>query len=518
MRQASDVIRMPLVSKKDGRISPYDVLLFRPDWGERGVSLPEPIPKLYNGIDGVVIIGAAFSKEAVPCAVRLQGLNCNIANKKKNPMDAEEREVQKVGNEYRYVYDFLGRYKMKKVDNTQEWLDFMKGLKRGMAHGFGPTVYAQFEAVAGLVNEGNKRNDPRLSLRDLVLGVNAVEMMKATLWDYASPRENNGALDTSDFEQFVQLYTRMRAAYNKEYGYPKFPKDLHANNVMYKLVDGSRVWLFTDIDESPDYMQPNTDDPRTMATKMFNGIGRPDAMRNPPPRRVPPPPKPVTPPKPAAVKKKTSPRKVVLPPLPTVTLAEQHAMMMEVQRKARAEQARITADIYKNYKPPAAPAPRKASSPKKPASPTLAEKHAIMMEAQRRERERLEALAALRAAEAAAAEAAAAAAAAAAPVYFFKPASRKPSPKKKPSPPKAKKRSSPKKKNMVPTSSYLARLEARNMAILKRAGMAAPEVSPKRSKSSPRAAPMSGVVNKVRTPPRVYKPYSPMEDLSGILH
>lgn len=431
-------------------------------------------------------------------------------------MDADERVVQKVGNEYRYAYDFLGRYKMKKVDNTQEWLDFMKGLKRGMAYGFGPTVYAQFEAVAGLVNEGNKRNDPKLSLRDLVLGVNAVELMKETFYDYGVVQK--GELNTDDYEQFVQLYTRMREAYNKEYGYPLFPKDLHGRNCMYKLVDGKRVWLFTDIDESPDYMQPNTDDPRTMAIKMFNGIQRPDAMRNPPPRRVAPPPKPVTPPKPAAVKKKTSPRKQVAPP--AMTLAEQHAMMMEAQaitkRAERARQERIAALAAELYPKPASP--RKASPKKKsPTAPTLtlAQQHAMMMEAQRVERERLEAnLAALRAAEAAAR------AAAAAPIYVFKPASRKPSPKKKPSPPKAKKRSSPKKKNLVPTSSYLARLEARNAAILKRAGMAAPDVSPKRRKSSPKAAPMSGVVDKVRSPPRVYKPYSPMmmDDLSSVLH
>lgn len=260
------IIRMPLVSKKDGRISPYDVLLFRSEWTIKGVYLPEPIPKLYNGIDGVVIIGATFkgAPEAagIGCAVRIQGLDCNIADKEKDP-------------------------RTRTLHGEKEWKFFMDGLLRGMKYKFGPTVYAYFTATGKLIDYRTRSNDPANSLRDLMFGADAVELMVETLWDYADPNAKKGEITTDDLEQFIELFTRMRAAYQPVY--PAFPRDLHGNNCMYKLVDGKRVWLWTDVDEAPDYMRPNLLTPREMVDVLFTRIHRWDALKNMPPEKVPPP-------------------------------------------------------------------------------------------------------------------------------------------------------------------------------------------------------------------------------------
>jgi hypothetical protein len=261
---------MPLVSKKKGRISPYDVILVRENFVSHQVSLPEPVPPLYNGIDGVVIIGASF--KGIPCAVRMQGLNGNIANEQKTPVDA--------------------------CDERNPWAFFIKGLQRGVAYKFGPMLYAVFEAQGGLVPQRDKSNIAASSLKTLLIGVNAVELMKGTLFDYGWT--SRGELNIDDFNQFVELYTRMKKAYAAMA--PKFPYDLHANNCMYKLVDGRRVWLWTDIDEGPYYMRPNTDSPREMAVKLFTAIQRPDAMYTPAPTSPP--------------KKAASPRRSALPVVP----------------------------------------------------------------------------------------------------------------------------------------------------------------------------------------------------------
>jgi hypothetical protein len=253
--EAHEFLRMPLVSKKQGRISPYDLIIYRPDLASHELTLGEPVPPLYNGIDGVVIINASF--RGLPCAVRLQGLNGNIANPKKNPIHPE--------------------------DDRDSWKWFIRGLQRGVAFKFGPTLYAVFQATTGLVPESDRTNSVNASVKSLAVGFDAVELMRGTLYDYGVLQM--GELNMDDFNQFVELYTRMKTAYAGVA--PKFPFDLHANNCMYKLVGGKRVWLWTDIDENPYYMRDNYDTPRQMAISLFTRLNRQDAIHTAPPRSSP---------------------------------------------------------------------------------------------------------------------------------------------------------------------------------------------------------------------------------------
>lgn len=295
-------VRMPLFSKKrNARISGYDVILYRPSLAAQELSLDEPVPPLYNGIDGVVIIKALYKGHR--CAVRFQGLNGNIANEKRDPIH--------------------------NIDDRSGWNDFISGLRRGMAYKFGPEIYTVFTTEAGLVPYRDKRNIVQASVKTILLGVDAVELMKGTFIDYAV--DSFGELNIDDFNQFVELYTRMRTAYASVY--PKFPKDLHGNNCMYKLdANGRRVWLWTDIDESPSYMVANYKTPREMAVHFFNWMGRPDALLNPAP--VPP-------------KKNSSPRRNALPVVPAPSpkrrpgvptssdIARQEAKAQELLRKRK---------------------------------------------------------------------------------------------------------------------------------------------------------------------------------------
>lgn len=344
--------RMPLVSKKNGRISPYDLLLVKAEFAHQKLSLPHPIPPLYNGIDGVVIINASF--DGIPCAVRMQGLNGNIARSHNTVRD-------RYGGETRVRVTPLDP-----IDDRDGWRLFIRGLQRGAAFQFGPRLYSVFETTTGVVSDRDNRNTATSSLKSLLVGVDAVELMKGTLFDYGY--QQHGELNIDDFNQFVELYTRMKRAYASVA--PKFPFDLHANNCMYKLENGKRVWLWTDIDEGDYYMRPNHDTPREMAVKLFTNIQRPDAMYTPAPR---------SPPKKAASPRRSALAVVPAPPkrrpgVPTSSdIARQEAKAQSLLR--RKKNFPVVAPEGTNKARPAVRKPvrtlaqAKSSRAKKPISP-----------------------------------------------------------------------------------------------------------------------------------------------------
>ena len=316
-------LRMPLVSKKKGRISPYDLLLVRADFAAQKLSIGEPIGPLYNGIDGVVLINATFS--GVPCAVRFQGLNGNIAR--------SHNEVRDI----RGGVTIVPVIPLDPIDDREAWKLFIRGLQRGVAFQFGPRLYAVFETTTGVVPQRDKSNLAASSLKSLGVGVDAVELMRATLYDYGVTQR--GELNVDDFNQFVELYTRMKRAY--AHVTPKFPFDLHANNCMYKIENGKRIWLWTDIDEHPSYMRPNHDTPRQMAVALFTNIRRDDAMWTAAP---------VSPPKAASprrsalavVPKPKSPARVKVPT--SSDIARQEAKAAALLKRTRGEElARLEA-------------------------------------------------------------------------------------------------------------------------------------------------------------------------------
>jgi hypothetical protein len=242
-------LRMPLISRDayGGRLSPFDLILVRDDFTRHKLSLPEPLGRqyIYNGAYGVVVVNVTFYGR-VPCAVRMQGLNGGIA--KHDPLTP--------------------------IDDRDEWAYFIRGMKRGADFHFGPMIYTIFQTTAGLVPEGDNRNTAAASVKSIALGVNAVELMKETLYGYGVLQR--GELTADDFYQFVELFNRMKKAYASIY--PKFPYDLHSRNCMYKLENGKRVWLWTDIDESPSYMEDNKKTALKMAVKVFEDIARQDAI------------------------------------------------------------------------------------------------------------------------------------------------------------------------------------------------------------------------------------------------
>ncbi len=354
-------IRMPLVSAKrtdhaGNRISPYDILFLQPHWAAHHVALPHPIPKLYNGIDGIVIINATFNgmgyeHAPVKCAIRMQGLNGNIANDREDPMVLRGRDYPPyIAGETPAAYK-ARETTLWEAEYKAQWDYFINGLKRGMVWKFGPQLYDVFCIAGGLVRDDNKSNRMEGVLKQINIGVDAVELMKDTLFDYGHTQK--GAMDYGDFMQFVVLFIRMREAYKDVY--PAFPKDLHANNCMYKLVDGKRVWLFTDIDEHPDYMVPNKDSPVEMAKKTLNF--RPDII--PPPKELetllkalh----KPVSPPKTTKAAAKAAAKPKTPPRVPSAASLARQAAELEARYAAAAKRAAKPKTPPKAKTPPRVP-------------------------------------------------------------------------------------------------------------------------------------------------------------------
>lgn len=158
--------RMRLFSKPmQARISPFDVLLDKIASAAKGITLPNPIPQLYNGIEGVVIIGAEINKPAFEgkcaatgldietpafegkCAIRFQGLDANIANDMKTPMDYE--------------------------NSKDSWIAVVAGLRRGVQFELGPAVYDAFEFPGALVRAGQNKVKKMINLN-----INCVELFK----------------------------------------------------------------------------------------------------------------------------------------------------------------------------------------------------------------------------------------------------------------------------------------------------------------------------------------------------
>jgi hypothetical protein len=224
------------VTKQWQRISGYDLSIRGDQLSLNKVSMQDPIIPLGNGVHGIVFKGIFDGN--TPCALRFEGLTGNIAHNGIDPTIPMNEETS--------------------------WKDANEGLKKAEKYKYGPRLYTAFRLHGTLT--GAVASTARLT-KPIIVGTNAIELMKQTLWNYV--HEAGGPLDGSDFAQYVQLFTRMKEAY--KYRAPEFPKDLHANNTMYKLVGGKRVWLFTDIDEG--YIEENKMTPYENAVKLFKTLG-----------------------------------------------------------------------------------------------------------------------------------------------------------------------------------------------------------------------------------------------------
>jgi hypothetical protein len=198
---------------------PFDVFLPRVQLEEMNkVVITPPLLPLGNGIHGIVYKGT-FS--GTPCALRFEGLTGDICDSRKDPWVS--------------------------VDREPSWRAASAGLKKAEAGGYGPRLYTDFRLHGRLV--GARPANAKYE-KSIIVGTNAVELMKATLWKYAGPGAEceHNELTQDDFNQYCNLLIKMQIAYAATY--PFMPRDLHANNSMYKLEGGKRVWLYTDIDES----------------------------------------------------------------------------------------------------------------------------------------------------------------------------------------------------------------------------------------------------------------------------
>ncbi|NJL70495.1 MAG: hypothetical protein HC888_02200 [Candidatus Competibacteraceae bacterium] len=252
--QLPELLRMPLISKSNfpARLSEYDIIFPMSELAKNELVLPlDPFKPFPHGVNALVLIPSTY--KGSPCAMRLEPLNAALLQGKKDPLietDLIERNI--------------------------EWGHFIRGARKAERYKYGPRIYGVFKMSTGLIPM-SKPTDKANIKREIIFGCNAVEKMDMTFWEYCMVKGQNHLfhkrpnldLNMDDFLQFVTLFTNMKEAYAGNLS--GFPYDLHAANAMMKMVDGKRVWLFTDVDEK--YMQEEKQTPQQLAERLFRKIG-----------------------------------------------------------------------------------------------------------------------------------------------------------------------------------------------------------------------------------------------------